>query len=331
MSTEDNNVELPGVPAQQPARAFEPVDLPGSIPPAPLGAPSGAPAKSQVNTLVVSLVAVIAVLVIALVFALVRPWDNGPGASSSGTNVPAPAPAESEPAPAPTTAPLDDYQQAEADMAAKHGWVAGEDYLPSQAQNVRQMIAALPTFESAGLTEGSADAPVDVRVFGDFSCPVCAQLHAQSGAALEEYAASGMIQLEWINFVIFDADYQSNFPALGAVAAGAQGMGWDFVDIAYTNPPEGNHPTWSRDVVVALAEQIGIPDMAKFEADLDAAETAQIVTDQSAMSQGQVGLGGTPAVIINGVFFGGLYPQELMANSIELQAELAAAGYDWAA
>lgn len=302
-------------------------ELPG-VPRSPQtgDAPRVPAAERKSQGLIVGLVVVIAILLVALVVALLRPWESG---SSAGAETAESAAASATSHDAATTAAADAFQVAEEQLATERGWVAGEDYMPSQAQAARQLIASIPSYEEAGLSIGSSDAAVTVRILGDFSCPVCAQLHASAGATFESLAQEGDIQLDWLNFVIFDADYQSSLPANGAVAAGQQGLGWEFVDAAYNSVAEGEHPTWTTEMVTDLASQIGVPDMDTFAADLSSDATTTVVNDQSTMAQ-QLGFTGTPVVLINGVYFGGFYPLETMENTIALQAELAAQGYDWA-
>lgn len=303
------------------------------LPGVPRRAASGAgetPGRDS-RGLVIGLVVAVAVLLAALIFEVLRPWGSGGEAAGSATAQDVARSAAASPATSATAVQQDEFQKAEAALAAQRGWTAGQDYIPSQAQAVRQMIAALPAYDGAGLTMGPDDAPVEVRLFGDFSCPVCAQLHKASGQSLERLAHDGTINLEWVNFVIFNADYSSSIPAIGSVAAGQQGKGWEFIDAAYTSIPEGEHPVWTQDMVVSIAKSAGVPDIAAFTAALSDSETAQVAQDQTAMAVNNVGLNGTPALLINGAYMGGLYPTQTVTNTIDLQKELAAQGYDWTA
>ncbi|MCF2707236.1 thioredoxin domain-containing protein [Arcanobacterium haemolyticum] len=287
------------------------------------GAATSAPKSSRVNTLTVSLVAVIAILIVALVFALIRPWDNGSSASEGSHTGAGTATASAQPA-----ANLDSFQSAEADIASEKGWVAGTDYIPSQAAGARQAIASLPKADDAsGMALGPADAPVFVRVFADFSCPICARLHNDSFKQLEDIARAGDIRLEYANFVIFDQQYGSGKPARGALAAAQQGKMWEFIDTVFAAAGEGDHPVYTDESVAAFAQQAGVPDMAAFATAYASQEVADAVSQQTTMAT-NLGLTGTPAMLIGSSFIGGYADLSAIEGTISMQKELAQAGVE---
>lgn len=218
--SQENSPFTPGPGAPYPGNTPSGSELPGvSLPPT-------TPAK-RTNTLVVSLVAVVAILVVALIFALIRPWEK----SGSETPAPAPTSAEQSSTSRRTTATtplkststpasnLDDFQRREAEIAAARDLKAGEDYIPSQPEGGRQVIASIPQATAdSGRTLGPDDAAVHIHVFGDFSCPMCTKLHVESMPELEQMARDGKIQLQWHNFVIFP-DYGSDKAARAAASS----------------------------------------------------------------------------------------------------------------
>ena len=298
-------------------------ELPGvSLPPT-------TPAK-RTNTLVVSLVAVVAILVVALIFALIRPWEK------SGSETPAPAPTSAEQsstsgndgddASESTSTPasnLDDFQRREAEIAAARDLKAGEDYIPSQPEGGRQVIASIPQATAdSGRTLGPDDAAVHIHVFGDFSCPMCTKLHVESMPELEQMARDGKIQLQWHNFVIFP-DYGSDKAARAAVAASHQGKLWEFADAAFGSAESGGHPEYTDDSVLELAKQAGVSDIDAFLADYNDTATQSEIDDESTLATKTLGLTGTPAMFINSAYMWGAYPLEMIVNTITIQEELA--------
>lgn len=296
-------------------------ELPGvSVPPA-------SPAK-RTNTLVVSLVAVVAILVVALIFALIRPWER------SGSETPAPAPttqqaatsgnddgaSESSSSQAPA---LDEFQQREAEIAERLGLTAGEDYVPSQPEGGRSLIATIPQASAdSGRTLGPDDAAVRIQVFGDFSCPMCTKLHVESMPELEQMARDGRIQLQWHNFVIFP-DYGSDKAARGAIAAAHQGKLWEFADAAFGSAESGGHPEYTDDSVLQFAQQAGVSDTEKFLADYNDPATQSEIDEERTLAGQTLGLTGTPVMFINSAYMSGAYPLEMIVNTITVQEELA--------
>lgn len=289
--------------------------------------PPTTPAKRH-HTLVVSLVAVVAILVVALIFALIRPWDK------NSSETPAPASTSTEQATtsgndddaastsSPTTS-LDEFQQREADIATTLGFTAGEDYIPSQPEGGRQVIAGIQQAAAdSGRTLGPDDAAVHIHLFADFSCPMCTKLHTESMPELEQMARDGKIQLQWHNFVIFP-DYGSDKAARAAVAASHQGKLWEFADAAFNSAEVGGHPEYTDDSVLELAQQAGVSDMDKFLADYNDAATQTEIDDETTLATKTLGLTGTPVVFINSAYMSGAYPLDIIVNTIAVQQELA--------
>ena len=321
----------PMYPAPHPAGGMQPPaggELPGVAVPPP------APSKSS-STLVVSLVAIIVILVVALIFALIRPWDNGsqaapaPTASSQASEAASNEPSTSDTSEAGDDASVsptstdDEFQQRETDLAKQKNWIAGQDYIPSQPETGRDLIASIPHASSdSGMTLGPDDAPVLVHLFADFSCPVCTTLHLESMPELEELARNGEIQIQWHNFVIFP-EYGSDKAARGAIAAAKQGKLWEFVDSAFNTAEPGGHPTYTDDSVMDIAQEAGIADVEQFTEDFAAAATQSALDEEGILASDTLGLTGTPAMFINGAYMAGAYPLDVILNTVEMQSDLA--------
>jgi len=325
-------------PPQEPTPPQNSGDLPGSpgTDSAPISggathsatpASPGAQAPSRkASPAIISLVVVVALLAIALVIALIRPWDNTSSSGPTASTTAIESATDSSSASTTATEELTALQAAEAEIADEKGWVAGTDYMPSLASPGWELALSIDEDGDTGLTRGPDDAPVTVHVFGDFSCPMCTQLHADSMDQLEEMADAGEIRLMWHNFVIFER-YGSDLAARGAIAAAEQGKLWEFIDAAYDSAGEGNHPTYTDESVEEIAQQAGVPDMEKFRNDYASDETQQAVSAQSDYALNTLGLTGTPSLIVRGSFLNGAYPTDIIVNTIEMQTELAARGF----
>lgn len=154
--------------------------------------PQGAPSRrGRRRGLIAVLSVFVGVLVASLVLAVLQPWRKGDDAGSKESATPSASGTTLT-----VTGP-------EGKLAEKKGWAAPRDFIPSVSESNKQVIAKIPKLDdSSGRTLGPADAPVTVRVFSDFSCPLCTKLHNDSMDSLIKRAKAGKIRLEWRNFVI---------------------------------------------------------------------------------------------------------------------------------
>ncbi|MDO4888540.1 MAG: thioredoxin domain-containing protein [Actinomycetaceae bacterium] len=258
-------------------------------------------------------------LVAALIVVGLRMSDSTGGETAETSS---PSPSQSSPSQSsPSSASSSDIEAREAELTEERGWTAGRDYIPSQAAQGRNAIDSIPALdEDSGMALGPADAPVTVRVFGDFSCPMCTRLHNESMPKLEEMARDGKIRLEWRNFPIFE-DHGSDKAARGSIAAAAQGKLWEYLSAVYGAADDGDHPTYTDESVRALAESTGL-DMDRFDADYGSEETTTALEREQSLAQ-SLGLTGTPTILIGYSYVSGAYPTDVLTNTIELQTDLA--------
>ena len=139
---------------------------------------------------------------------------------------------------------------------------------------------------------GRADAPVTVVMFTDFQCPACSRAHPVLKRALSGYG-------DKIRFVIRDFPlekvHENSFnAALAANAARAQGKFAEYIDILYRNQQALDKPS-----LVKYASELGL-NVKQFELDFSDAKTAAEVRKDQADGR-SYGIGGTPAIFVNGV------------------------------
>ncbi len=227
----------------------------------------------------------------------------------------------------------EDMATAEEAYAEKKGWIAdGEtiDYMPSQPQAGYELLCGLDDrLEESGFALGPDDADVVVRVFGDFSCPMCTKLHNESMPTLEAMARAGQIRLEWYNFVIYSEeygsamDYGSEWPARGGAAAAKQGKFFEYANAVYAATDESSHPVYDEASAEEFAKQVDGLDMGQWKKDMKDTEALdeQIMADIQFSSK-ELGLEGTPDVFVNAAYVDGAYPSDTIINTVEMQLHL---------
>ncbi|WP_067176537.1 DsbA family protein [Microtetraspora niveoalba] len=158
------------------------------------------------------------------------------------------------------------------------------------------------------LAVGRPDAPVTMVVYSDFRCPFCAKFGRDIEPELiERYVGKGTLRIEWRDFPIFGE--QSVNAAKAARAAGAQGRYREFTAALFAAAPDSGHPNLTAAVLRKFAEKAGVPDLARFDADMASARFDEAI--EKDMIEGQaIGVPSTPAFLINGRPLLGAQPVE---------------------
>jgi protein-disulfide isomerase len=139
---------------------------------------------------------------------------------------------------------------------------------------------------------GIATAPVTVVMFTDFQCPACSGTHPVLKQTLAEYG-------DKIRFVVRDFPLESIHEnafqaALAANAARAQGKFFEYAEILYRN-----QQALDKASLIKYAAELGL-NAKRFELDFtDARTQAEVRKDQ--FDGRSYGIGGTPAIFVNGV------------------------------
>jgi len=144
---------------------------------------------------------------------------------------------------------------------------------------------------------GPVDAPVTVVVWSDFQCAHCAYALPLIDRAFE--ALSPSVRLVH-KFYPLDAHPFAVPAAKAAIAAKNQGRYWEMERLLFENQRELDPSDLD-----AYATQIGL-DLARFHADMEADASDAILARDKAQAR-DLGLRGTPFVIINGRVFDGAY------------------------
>ena len=170
---------------------------------------------------------------------------------------------------------------------------------------------------------GEVDAPVVLVEYADYRCPFCGLFSRETLPPLmEKYVKSGDLRVEWRDLPVFGA--QSSETAVAGRAAGKQGKFWEFNKAVYALAPERGHADLPRERLVQLAQEVGVPDMTQFEADLDSKELQQAVA-ADAREAAALGATGTPTFLVNDTPLVGAQPLATFERAIDAALKKAAA------
>jgi len=157
------------------------------------------------------------------------------------------------------TAPARSSSSSAATASRAIAGVAPAEPLAAAARQVESQLHGIPEH---GLLLGRGGAPVTIVEYGDLECALCAKVHdSVLPAVIARYVRSGRVTLE-LRPVVEGA--ASNALALAAYAAGAQGHGWEFVQLSYRRSGAGGAVA---EPAQALVRALGL-DPARWRADL---------------------------------------------------------------
>jgi protein-disulfide isomerase len=176
------------------------------------------------------------------------------------------------------------------------------------------------TYEEDDLWHGAPEgALVTIVEYSDFECPYCSRLATTLKTISEEYPDD--VRVVFKHFPL--SKHKRAKPASEAVmAAHAQGKGWEMHDLCFENAT-----ALSDEDLIRYAEQVGVPDMAKFKKDLaDHTYGPKIDAD---LKQGTTfAITSTPSFFLNGVAHKGTKSPEQLKALIEEEKKVAQALID---
>lgn len=193
------------------------------------------------------------------------------------------------------------------------------DVEPSADPARDELLLSLPRrVEGDPLAMGEVDAPVVMTEWADYRCPFCSVFAEDTLPELQPLVDDGSLRIEFRDLAIFGED--SLNAAAGARAAGEQGMFWEFSDALYASLPNQGHPPVGDGVVTDIAQQIGVPDMDKFQTDFKDPATLEAIQADTAEAQG-MGISGTPAFLVGTEFISGAQPIEVFEQVIAAETD----------
>jgi protein-disulfide isomerase len=160
---------------------------------------------------------------------------------------------------------------------------------------------------------GKRDAPITVVIFSDYQCPYCKRVEPTLQQVRTTYGDK--VRMIWKNQPL--SFHQNAKPAAeagqGVFEMAGNDAYWKFHDAAF----EGQ-TALSDDNYVKWAQAAGVKDVAKFKAGLSSHAFAKKVDDDMNVAK-TVGVSGTPAFYVNGVFINGAQPFEKFKEVIDAE------------
>jgi protein-disulfide isomerase len=161
---------------------------------------------------------------------------------------------------------------------------------------------------------GVSKAPVTVTVYEDFQCPVCRQFESESGATLDTFVKAETARVEYRPMAFLDSASSTSYStrALNAAACVVNRSPSSFEafhDLLFENQPPENSAGLDDARLIALAHQVGAPDVSSCIKNQGFRGWTKRVTDQASKD----GVNGTPTVKVNGTVLEDWSPKGLTA------------------
>ena len=191
-------------------------------------------------------------------------------------------------------------------------------------EKVSEVKAELKGIPQRELVLGDPKAKVTLYEFGDLKCPVCKAFSEEIvPSVIDSKVRSGEAKLEFKNYTIID---QESTPAgAAAIAAGAQGRGWNFIELFYRNQGLETSSYVTDEFLTEIARGAGVPDIAKWNEDRKDPKTIAEV-ERTTKEAESIGFTGTPSFGVEGPGSNGFKSLGTPGSSGELEEAIEEAG-----
>lgn len=169
--------------------------------------------------------------------------------------------------------------------------------------------ATMPASLADGRSLGSAQAPVEMEVWGDFQCPGCGQLvRSIEPSLINQYVVTGYARLVFHDFAFLGQRSGSTWDesveaAAAARCAADQGLFWQMHDWLYANQNGENEGAFAQDRLRAIAQAAGL-DATTYDSCMATGDKQSAV--QAETSAGAAaGINSTPTIKLNGTLYKG--------------------------
>jgi protein-disulfide isomerase len=171
----------------------------------------------------------------------------------------------------------------------------------TEVSTVDKLFTGIPQEE---LMLGDPKAKVELIEYGDLQCPVCKAYSEEFlPQIIEGQIKEGKAKLVFRNFTIIGP--QSAPAGAAALAAGAQGRGWEYIELFYRNQGKENSGYADDEFLTAVAKGAGVKNIAQWETDRKGTKFTDQVTATTEGAQ-RLGFTGTPSFAIKGPSTNGL-------------------------
>jgi protein-disulfide isomerase len=167
---------------------------------------------------------------------------------------------------------------------------------PSNLSDVGEVTKLLSGIPQNATVLGKPGVPVKLFEYGDLQCPFCKE-NAENitPPIIENAVRKGEATLTFRNFIIIGPD---SVPAgEAALAAGAQGKGWNFIELWYRNQGEENSGYVTEEFIESIGKGAGIPNFAQWNKERKSKKYKKQLEETTKQAQ-KIGFEGTPSFAI---------------------------------
>jgi protein-disulfide isomerase len=169
---------------------------------------------------------------------------------------------------------------------------------PSNVQGAQQVSAELNGISQSGAVLGDAGAPVTVVEFGDPQCTGCKFFSEQVAPDLiSSEVKPGNVKYEFRPYLIIGPDSKPAMKA--ALAAGAQGRFWNFLQLFYLNQGGENSGYVTDAFLTTIATGAGVADIDKWNTDRNDPKWDAVIQQGTTQAE-SFGFSGTPSIVVQG-------------------------------
>jgi len=160
-----------------------------------------------------------------------------------------------------------------------------------------------PVLDNSALTanpvnaSGPQQAPVTIVEFSDLQCEACRASWPQVESLLAKYPDK--IRFIYRHFPLTSIHQHAVISAIAAEAAAAQGKFWDYAGILFDQQDTWSQTRDPKELFVSFAAQIEIPDLDKFQKDLENQVGKDRVLAELQLGN-KLGVNATPTFFVNG-------------------------------
>jgi len=180
-------------------------------------------------------------------------------------------------------------------IVASSGGGGGDATNLKEVSAVDSLVGGSPQNE---MVLGKPKAKVELMEYGDLQCPICKEYSEEVlPQVIENKVDGGQAKISFNNFTIIGP--QSAPAGAAALAAGAQGRGWNYLELFYRNQGGENSGYATDEFLEAVAKAAGVKDIAKWNKERKGEKFTNQVTETTEQAQ-TYGFTGTPSFAIKG-------------------------------
>jgi len=189
----------------------------------------------------------------------------------------------------------------------------GEVVVEDESGTEEQIIINVDEDDDAVM--GVEDAPILMVEFSDYQCPFCRKFYNETLPQIKEnYIDTGLVKFVYRDLPLVSLGHSDATPAANAAECAREQEGDDMYFAYHDLIFEGQNELGNGTVAIpgeslyAYAEELGL-DMDEFTSCQEDMDYQDEIDADTAVAR-SIGIGGTPAFVINGEVVTGAYPYE---------------------